>query len=164
MNKEDLIKRIEEIVKPIIEARNLDLVDIEYVSSAEGMVLRIYIDKDGGVSLKDCEDVSIVLSAVLDTYDLIKEHYFLEVSSPGLYRELKKEKDFLRYKGHRIKVKLYQTLPQLKGQKVIIGILKEYKDNFITIVLDSGEELLLDLKTVAKANLEPDISDLLNKC
>ncbi len=162
MDKETL-KKIEEIIKPIIETRKLELVDVEYLIAQEGNILRIYIDKDGGVTLKDCEDVSIVLSSVLDTYDFINQQYFLEVSSPGIYRELKKEKDFLRYKGYRIKVKLYKPLLQLKGQKVLIGKLKDYKDGFLNVLLDDNSCISLDLKTVAKVNLEPDISDVLNK-
>lgn len=162
MNKETL-KKIEEIIVPILEAKNLDLIDIEYTKSTEGNILRIYIDKDNGVTLEDCEDVSIVLSAVMDTYDFISEHYILEVSSPGLYRELKKEKDFVRYLGHRVKVKLYQSLPELEGQKVIIGELKEYKNNYIKIALENNRELFLDLTKVAKVNLEPNINDMLKQ-
>ncbi|MFN3550760.1 MAG: ribosome maturation factor RimP [Endomicrobiia bacterium] len=162
MDKE-ILKKIEEIIKPVIETRGLELIDLEYANSNEGNILRVYIDKDGGVTLKDCEDVSIVLSSILDTYDFIDQHYFLEVSSPGIYRELKKEKDFIRYRNYRIKVKLYQPLMQLKGQKVIIGILKDYRDGFLTILLDDNSEISLDLKTIAKVNLEPNISDVLNK-
>ncbi len=158
-----ILDKIKEIVEPVLEARNYELVDIEYKPSEEGMVLTIYIDKDGGVSLKDCEDVSIVLSTLLDTYDFIQESYFLEVSSPGIYRELKKEKDFLKYIGHRIKVKLYSALEigKLGKQKVLIGQLKSYKDNMLKICLDDDTEIDLDMKLVAKVNLEPNITDLL---
>lgn len=162
MSKE-LIEKITEIILPVLEAKNYDLVDIEYKPSPEGKVLTIYIDKDGGVSLRDCEDVSMMLSLILDSYDLIQEHYLLEVSSPGIYRELKKEKDFQRYLGHRIKVKLYEALKigGLEKQKVFIGKLKEYTNNTLTIVLDNNFELSIDKKLIAKVNLEPDITELL---
>ncbi len=162
MNKE-IVKKIADIVEPILVAKNFDLVDIENKPSQEGSILTIYIDKDSGVTLKDCEDVSIVLSAVLDTYDFINEHHILEVSSPGMYRELKKEKEFKRYLGHRIKVKLYESI-EIKGfgkQKVFIGKLDNYEYNNLKVVLDNGEVLNIEMKNVAKVNLEPDITSLL---
>ncbi|MCS7227516.1 MAG: ribosome maturation factor RimP [Endomicrobia bacterium] len=163
MNK-NLIDKITEIVEPVLESKNYELVEVEYKPTPEGKVLTIYIDKDGGVSLQDCEDVSILLSSILDSYDFIKEHYFLEVSSPGIYRELKKEKDFQRYLGHRIKVKLYESInvDKLGKQKVLIGKLKEYTNNFLTMVLDNNFEVSIETKFIAKVNLEPNITDLLN--
>ncbi len=160
-----ILDKIREIIEPILEAKDYDLVDVEYKPSEEGVTLTIYIDKDGGVSLKDCEDVSIMLSAILDTYDFIQERYFLEVSSPGIYRELKKEKDFIRYIGYRIKVKLYSSLDisKLGKQKVLIGQLKNYANNILTICLDDNTEVDLDMKLVAKVNLEPNITELLKK-
>lgn len=158
-----LLDKIKELIEPILEVKNYELVDIEYKPSPEGMILSIYIDKDGGVSLKDCEDVSMVLSAVLDAYNFIQEEYILEVSSPGIYRELKKEKDFMRYIGHRIKVKLYSSLeiPTLGKQKILIGELKSYSNNLLKMCLDDGTMVDLDMKLVAKVNLEPNITDLL---
>ena len=158
-----IIEKIVEIVEPILAAKNFDLVDIENKPSQEGNVLTIYIDKDGGVTLKDCEDVSIVLSAVLDTYDFINEHYILEVSSPGIYRELKKEKDFKRYLGYRVKVKLYEPI-EIRGfgkQKVFMGKLDDYANNILKVVLDNNEVVNVEMKSVAKVNLEPDITSLL---
>ncbi len=157
------IEKIAEIVEPILAAKNFDLVDIETKPSPEGNILTIYIDKDGGVTLKDCEDVIIVLSAVLDTYDFIDENYILEVSSPGLYRELKKEKDFKRYLGYRIKVKLYEPIQtnSFGKQKVLIGKLGDYSNNILKVVLDNNEVVNIDMKSVAKVNLEPDITSLL---
>ncbi|MCS7151049.1 MAG: ribosome maturation factor RimP [Endomicrobia bacterium] len=162
-DKKELLNKLTELIVPVLETKNYDLVDLEYKPSAEGMTLTVYIDKDGGVTLKDCEDVSLMLSSLLDSYDIINESYILEVSSPGIYRELKKEKDFLRYLGHRIKVKLYEP-HELQGvgkQKVFIGILKSYADEKFMITLDSGQEITFDIKKVAKVNLEPNITDLL---
>lgn len=163
MDKKELIEKLTAVVTPVLEARNYDLVDIEFKTSEEGLVLAIYIDKDGGVSLKDCEDVSILLSSLLDTYDFISESYILEVSSPGIYRELKKEKDFIRYMGHRIKVKLYESceIPELGKQKVFIGTLKGYAEDRLELELDDGKTLIFDTKTIAKVNLEPNITSLL---
>jgi len=164
MDKKTL-EKIAEIVEPILAAKNFDLVDVESRPSEEGAVLTIYIDKDGGVTLKDCEDISVVLSAVLDTYDFIEpKDYILEVSSPGIYRELKKEKDFIRYLGHRVKVKLYESI-EIHGvgkQKVFIGKLSDFSNDVLKIVLDNGEVISLERKSIAKVNLEPDISSLLN--
>lgn len=160
MNKE-LTEKIEEIVSPIIEARGLQLVDIEFKSEREGKVLRIYIDKKCGVTLKDCEDVSVMLSSVLDVHDLIPEHYILEVSSPGLYRELKKEKDFLNHINDRIKVHLYTSV---EGEKVLIGKLLDYKEGKLKLLVEPTDRVVEILKeNIAKVNLEPDISELLKK-
>ncbi len=162
MNKETL-EKIAEIVTPILEAKNYDLVDVEYKTTSEGKILTIYIDKDGGVTLQDCEDVSIMLSSVLDSCDLIPEDYFIEISSPGIYRELKKDKDFQRYLGYRVKIKFYEPIEinMLGRQKVLVGKLKDYKNNMVTILLDNNMEFSIDRKYIAKINLEPDITDLL---
>ena len=109
---------IEEIVQPIVDAKNFEIVDIEYVKEAGEYFLRVYLDKEGGISLSDCEVVSRELSEILDKKDPIKDNYFLEVSSPGLDRPLKKEKDFIRYAGRDVEIKLYKPLngtKQLEG-------------------------------------------------
>ncbi len=159
-----ILEKIAQTIEPVLAAKNFDLVDIESKTSEEGEVLTIYIDKDGGVTLKDCEDVSVVVSAILDSCDYIEpKDYILEVSSPGIYRELKKEKDFKRYLGYRIKVKLYEPI-EISGlgkQKVFIGKLSDFSNDILKVVLDNGVIVSVERKSIAKVNLEPDISSLL---
>lgn len=164
MNK-DTLEKIKEVIMPVLASNKYDLVDVEFKIQPEGKVLTVYIDKDGGVTLKDCEDVSMVLSAIFDTYNFIEDEYILEVSSPGIYRELKNEKDFERYMGHRIKVKLYEstTVDNLGKQKVFVGTLVGYSEDVLKIKLDNELEISLNRKNIAKVNLEPDITDLLKK-
>lgn len=165
MSNKILLEKIEEIITPVLESGGYDLVDIEYTPSNDGKVLRIYIDKDGGVKLKDCETVSAVISAVLDSHQIIDEEYIIEVSSPGIYRELKKEKDFIRYKGHRVKIKLYNAIDvaSFGKQKIFFGKIKDFKNNTLFIILDNNIEMSFDMSAIAKVNLEPDISSLFNK-
>ena len=128
---------IEEIVQPIVDAKNFEIVDIEYVKEAGEYYLRVYLDKEGGISLRDCEVVSRELSEILDKKDPIKENYFLEVSSPGLDRPLKKDKDFERYKGRDVEIKLYKSMngsKQFEGE--LVGLTE---DNNIKVIIDNQE-------------------------
>ena len=128
---------IEEIVQPIVDAKNFEIVDIEYVKEAGENYLRVYLDKEGGISLSDCEVVSRELSEILDKKDPIKENYFLEVSSPGLDRPLKKDKDFERYKGRDVEIKLYKSMngsKQFEGE--LVGLTE---DNNIKVIIDNQE-------------------------
>ena len=114
---------IEEIVQPIVDSKNFEIVDIEYVKEAGEYYLRVYLDKEGGISLSDCELVSRELSEILDQKDPIKDNYFLEVSSPGLDRPLKKDKDFERYKGRDVEIKLYKPMNGSKQFEVeLVGL------------------------------------------
>ncbi len=123
-------KIAEKLAIPIIEKEEFELVDIEYKKEGVHWYLRLYIDKPGGITLDDCQKVSEQLSAELDKTDPIKENYFLEVSSPGLDRPLKKEKDFIRFKGEMVEVRLYEALD---GNKVIEGELIGLEDNLIKL-------------------------------
>lgn len=141
---------IEEIVQPIVDAKNFEIVDIEYVKEAGEYYLRVYLDKEGGISLSDCEVVSRELSEILDKKDPIKDNYFLEVSSPGLDRPLKKDKDFERYKGRDVEIKLYK---QMNGSKQFEGELVGLtEDNNIKVIID-GEEVDFTRKEVALIRL-----------
>ena len=134
---------IEEIVQPIVDAKNFEIVDIEYVKEAGEYYLRVYLDKEGGISLSDCEVVSRELSE-------IKDNYFLEVSSPGLDRPLKKDKDFERYKGRDVEIKLYKPMngsKQFEGE--LVGLTE---DNNIKVIID-GEEVDFTRKEVALIRL-----------
>lgn len=135
--KKSIELTIEELVSPIVDDKGFEIVDIEYVKEAGEYYLRIFLDKEGGISLNDCESVSRELSEILDVKDPIKDNYFLEVSSPGLDRPLKKDKDFLRYKGRDIEIKLYKPLngsKQFEGQLVGLD-----EDKNIVVVIDNNE-------------------------
>ena len=128
---------IEEIVQPIVDAKNFEIVDIEYVKEAGEYYLRVYLDKEGGISLSDCELVSRELSEILDKKDPIKDNYFLEVSSPGLDRPLKKDKDFVRYKGRDVEIKLYKPMNGSKHfEGELVGLTE---DNNIKVIIDNEE-------------------------
>lgn len=128
MNRVEMIA--EKLAIPIIEKEQFELVDVEYKKEGANWYLRLYIDKPGGITLDDCQKVSEQLSEELDKVDPIKENYFLEVSSPGLDRPLKKEKDFIRFKGELVEVKLYEAL---NGNKIIEGELIGLENNIIKL-------------------------------
>src|SRR5699024_5753756 len=102
-----IIDSVSELIQPIVLERDLELVDIEYVKEGPGWFLRVYLDKDGGIDLIECSLVSERLSKLLDEHDLIKEAYYLEVSSPGAERPLKTKEDILQHVGHNVYVSLY---------------------------------------------------------
>lgn len=108
--REQYEERTEQLVMPIVDENNFELVDIEYVKEAGNWFLRVYIDKQGGITIDDCELVSRALSEQLDKDDFIEDSYILEVSSPGLGRPLKKEKDFERSIGKEVEVRLFRQL------------------------------------------------------
>ena len=130
MSKNRVEKIAEQLAIPIIEKENFELVDVEYTKEGSDWYLRLYIDKPGGITLDDCQKVSEQLSNLLDRKDPIKGNYFLEVSSPGLDRPLKKESDFIRFKGRAVEVKLYEALD---GKKVIEGELIGLENNVIKL-------------------------------
>ena len=127
-------QRVEEIteklVSPIIKELQCELVDIEYKKEGSQWYLRIYIDKPGGVTIDDCQAVSEQISDLLDESDPIPHSYILEVSSPGLDRILKKDSDFIRYKGTKVDVSLYRPV---NGSKKHTGILEGISNDLISI-------------------------------
>ncbi len=124
-----------EISDNLSKEMNFFVVDAEYKKEGSDKVLRVYIDKDGGVGLDDCEVFSRALEEILDKEDPIPEAYNLEVSSPGLDRQLKKEREFLYYIGRKVQVKLYKAID---GKKEFDGILKDYKDKKAYIELSDN--------------------------
>ena len=148
--KKNIESTIEELVQPIVDARNIEIVDIEYVKEAGQFYLRIYLEKEGGITLDDCAEVSRELNPILDEKDPIKDNYFLEVCSSGLDRPLKKEKDFIRYAGYDVEIKLYKPLngtKQLEGE--LIGLTEDKK---IKVVIDNNE-VEFDKKDIALIKL-----------
>ena len=138
-----------EISDSLAEKMNFSVVDAEYKKEGGMQILRVYIDKEGGVDLDDCEKFSRALEEILDSEDPIEEAYNLEVSSPGLDRQLKKEREFLHYVGRQVEVKLYK---ETDGRKEFDGILKEYKDKKVYIETD-GEILEINPKDAAYIRL-----------
>ena len=132
----DIEHRVESLVMPIIEEGNFELVDVEYVKEGSNFYLRVFADKEGGINIDDCVLISRALEVKLDEEDFIPDAYILEVSSPGLGRPLKKEKDFKRSIGKDIDVKLFKAVDQ---QKEFTGVLKDYTADEIVLDID-GEE------------------------
>lgn len=148
--KKNIANEIEQLVLPITDANNLELVDVEYVKEGGEFFLRIYIDKEDGVSLNECELVTRELNPILDEKDPIKDNYYLEVSSPGLDRPLKKDKDFVRYQGRDVEIKLYK---QMNGSKIHEGELVGLtEDKNIKVIIDN-KEVEFDKKDVALIRL-----------
>ena len=134
--KESYESRVEKHLLPLMEEHGFELVDVEYVKEAGTWYLRAYIDKEGGIAVDDCEVISRILSDWLDQTDFIEESYILEVSSPGLGRPLKKERDFERSVGEEVEIRLYKALNK---QKEFTGILKAYDKETVTIETAEGE-------------------------
>ncbi|MBO5459055.1 MAG: ribosome maturation factor RimP [Lachnospira sp.] len=143
--KESYEAKTEELIQPLIDAHNFELVDVEYVKEGSDWYLRVYIDKEGGITVDDCEVISRAFNEILDREDYIPDQYIFEVSSPGLLRPLKKEKDYKRSIGKLIDIKLYKAQDK---QKEFTGVLKAYDDETVTLVMDNEEE-----KTFERANL-----------
>jgi ribosome maturation factor RimP len=148
--REDYERKTEEILIPIIEANNFELVDVEYVKEGANWYLRAYIDKEGGITVDDCEVVSRALGEVLDKEDFIDGAYILEVSSPGLGRPLKKERDFERSLGDEVEVRTYKAIDK---QKEFIGILKAYDKNNITLEFEDETEMTISRADIALIRL-----------
>jgi len=143
-------KITEELVNPILERENFELVDIEFKKEGPHRYLRIYIDKIGGITIDDCQKVSEELSEKLDEVDPIEENYFLEVSSPGLDRPLKKDSDFERFKGENVEVKLYEAI---NNQKTFEGELVGLHDNKIKLNIENMGLMEIPREKVAIARL-----------
>lgn len=154
--KEDTCSYVRRIVLPIVDSMGIELVDIEFGKVGRDSVLRLFIDKEGGIMLDDCAEVSRELSAILDVEDVIDCNYSLEVSSPGLDRPLKKPADYERFAGRLIKIRTYEPFQDDKGnkRKTFLGTLDGLSDGNIRITLAEGQTASIPLDRVAKANLE----------
>ena len=151
MTKRELYEqKTEEILLPIVEENGFELVDVEYVKEGSTWYLRAYIDKPGGINIDDCEVVSRRLSDILDEKDYIDDAYILEVSSPGLGRPLKKEKDFKRSLGEEVKIRTYRMIDK---QKEFTGILKDYDEKTVTIEMDDDTTKTFEKSDIALIRL-----------
>ena len=152
MDKNALVEKLEELVKPIADESNYELYYIEYIKENGDFYLRIYIDKPEGISLNDCEALSRRVSDMLDVEDPISDSYYLEVSSPGLNRGLYKDEHFKRYIGKKVFVKFTGSL---SGHKNIKGILKAVDEESITV--EGESELNIPKSKIKSANLDGEI-------
>lgn len=148
--REEYEKKAEALLAPIVEQAGFELVDVEYVKEAGNWYLRGYIDKPGGITVNDCEAVSRIFSDRLDEDDFIEDSYIMEISSPGLDRPLKKDKDFARSIGKEVEIRTYRPIEK---QKEFSGILTAYDDNSVTIDED-GSLRAFDRKEIALIRLK----------
>ena len=148
--KEQYEARTEAYLLPLMKEHKFELVDVEYVKEAGTWYLRAYIDKEGGITVDDCEIINRKLSDWLDEEDFIEESYILEVSSPGLGRPLKKEKDFARSVGKEVEVKLYKALNK---QKDYTGVLEAYDKDTVTLGMEDGSRMVFERTDIALIRL-----------
>ena len=154
MSKREMYEqKTEEILLPIVEEYGFELVDVEYVKEAGTWYLRAYIDKPGGITVDDCEVVSRQFSDILDEKDYIEDAYIFEVSSPGLGRPLKKEKDFKRSMGEEVEIRTYRAIDR---QKEFTGILKAYDNDTVTIAYEDDTEQVFNKTDIALIRLALD--------
>ena len=148
--REEYEQKTEKLLMPIMEANGFELVDVEYVKEAGNWYLRAYIDKPGGITVDDCEVVNRELGDLLDRDDFIDESYILEVSSPGLGRPLKKERDFIRSKGEEVEIRTYRMVDR---QKEFRGVLKAWDKDTVTIEYEDGQEQVFERDNIALIRL-----------
>lgn len=150
MKFEKLLEEVRQVTEPLLQSQGFELVDLEYQREPQGWVLRIYLDREGGVTLDDCAEVSGEIGAVLEVKDVIPNPYVLEVSSPGLTRPLKKPEDFNKFSNRLVKIKLYEPL---EGRKNFKGNLLGLEGEKVRLEIE-GRVYELPLQGIAKANLE----------
>ncbi|WKY43160.1 ribosome maturation factor RimP [Eubacteriaceae bacterium ES2] len=149
MKKQSKEEFLEALLDPVVTQAGYELYDLTFEKKGKDWVLVLFIDASLPVSLNDCETVSRLVSDYLDEKDPIEQSYFLEVSSPGLDRMIKKEKHYLANIDQKIIVNLFAPV---NGKKEISGFLKSYQTDFITILNDDGDLVELEIEKIAKAN------------
>lgn len=147
---DDIIQKVEKLAAPVLEAAGVSLVEVQFRRESRGWVLRFFIENEQGVTLSDCQQVSRELGALMDVEELVDFPYTLEVSSPGLERPLKKEADFIRFKGKRIRVK---TTVAWEGQRNFEGELQGLEEGLVRLMV-GAKEVKIPYSCIAKANLK----------
>lgn len=147
MSGENIESKVQNLLEPIIQNLGYELYDVLYIKEGKDYYLRIVIDKESGIDINDCEKVNDAINDVLDEADYIKDQYFLEVSSPGVERLLRKEKHFEKQIGNKISVKLFKAI---ENQKEIVGILKSYNQDEL-IIEQENKEMRIEVKDIAIA-------------
>ena len=148
--REEYEARTEALLLPIMEEMHFELVDVEYVKEAGNWYLRFYIDKEGRITVDDCEAVSRIFSDKLDELDFIEDAYIMEVSSPGLGRPLKKEKDYVRSMGKEVEIRTYRPINK---EKEFYGILSAYDESSVTITTEDQKEQTFEKADIALIRL-----------
>lgn len=151
MQARQMLQKIEELSRDILIANNYELVDVEFVKEGPNWYLRFYIDKDGGFDISDCEKFSRLIEPVLEEKDFIEQAYILEVSSPGIDRILKNDREYVKYKDRKVDIKLYKAIEK---QKEFSGTLVGLIDNYIVITDDNGDEIKFLKSDVATCRLK----------
>ncbi len=152
MGKGSVAQTIEELITPILNEDRLELVDVEYKKEGRNWYLRIFVDKEGGVTVDDCTHVSRRIEDIIEVEEIVPTSYILEVSSPGLDRPLKKEKDFLRFKGKRAHVSTYTPIDHQKNFK---GTIEDFRNDTLVLQVDD-RKIEIPESQIAKARLEID--------
>ena len=147
---EDYEEKTEKLLEPILSANHYELYDVEYVKEAGNWFLRVYIDKENGITIDDCELVSRALSDLLDKKDFISDSYILEVSSPGLGRQLKREKHFEKSIDEEVEVKLFKPINK---RKEFVGVLKDFDQNTLTIELEDHSTMVIQRSDISTVRL-----------
>lgn len=143
--------RVAEIITPLLAAQSLELVDVEYKKEGSDWYLRVFVDKSGGVQLTDCEKASNIISTELDKHAVkIPHQYYLEVSSPGIERPLRKPEDFLRFRGSEI---IVRTMAKIDGSKKFQGVIMDFADNQLVMKTAKGQ-MEIPFNLISKAKLK----------
>jgi ribosome maturation factor RimP len=148
-NQTQIRQQVEQLAEALVASEGMELVDLEYRREGRRWMLRLFIDKDGGVTLDDCASISRELGDLLDVKDVIPQAYVLEVSSPGLNRRLRRKKDFSRFAGQKVRLRL---VAPIDGRRKIVGELEGIEDETVIVVAPEGR-CSVALKDIAKANL-----------
>jgi len=149
MGKTSIYQSVADLIKPTLEGNGIELVDVEYKKTGKTWVLRVFIDKNQGVTVYDCQELSREIEDLIEIHELIDDHYVLEVSSPGLDRPLKKDTDFLRNKGKRIQIKTYSPI---NNKKENVGTVIDFVNG--TLFLEDKKNILkISLTEIAQAKL-----------
>ncbi len=151
--KQTIEERARQVAEPLVVAEGMELVEVEYLREQVGWILRVFIDKPGGVGLEDCSHISRTLDTVLDVEDFIPQEYHLEVSSPGLNRPLRKPDHFRRAEGKKVKVKTYGPIGE-PPRKNFSGVLKGVQDDSVTVDIEGAGSFRIPFRDIAKAHLE----------
>lgn len=152
--KNQILEQVEKLSGPVLQEHQAELVDLQWVHEHGSWVLRFFLDKAGGITLDDCASLSDHIGRVLDETDVIPQSYSLEVSSPGVYRPLKKEKDFLKYKGQPVDITLFAPL---NGRRHFKGTIEGFQNGVLALKDIDGASFSLPLADMAKVNLDPEI-------
>ena len=150
MKFDRILQEVRQVIDPILQSQGVELVDLEYQRESQGWVLRVYIDREGGITLGDCSELSGEIGTILEVRDLIINPYTLEVSSPGLTRPLKKPEDYNKYRNHLVKIKTFEPID---GRKNFKGTLQGLEGEMVYVQAE-GKILGIPFQGIAKANLE----------